>query len=191
MSNLHKKEQQLETYIALLRGINVSGKNKLPMAELRALAESLGYRSVKTYIQSGNLLFQYADVPATDLSNQLKDAIKGQFDYEVPVLTLSRNELERIVVANPFLVDATPEIKSLHVTLLDQLPDADLLAAIKAKDFGADQFEVVERSIYLHCSNGYGRTKLTNTFFERKLKVQATTRNWKTMLKVQEMSGAA
>lgn len=166
------------TYISLLRGINVSGQKKVPMAELKKLYESLGFQDVQTYIQSGNVVFKAEE--DRNLASLIEKRIHEHFGFEVPVLILTRGDLVQILSENPFVISHS--IDSLHVTMLSQMPDNELLSRVVAINSGEDEYVVVGKNIYLNCPEGYGRTKLTNNFFESKLKCKATTRNWKTML---------
>lgn len=170
-------------YIALLRGINVSGKNKLPMADLRALCEELGWQKVQSYIQSGNLKFEWEGEAKTAAAN-LSQVIQEKFGYEVPVLVKPQAYFQK-ALKNPFLIEKPDlELKSLHVTFLENTPAPENIATLATKDHKADQWKVVEDRVYLHCPNGYGRTKLTNNYLERHLGATATTRNWKTLNKL-------
>lgn len=171
-------------YIALLRGINVSGKNKIKMAELRELLESAALKNVVTYIQSGNIIFDSAAAPAS-LEKKIAKQIKSEFGHDVPVLVFARKRLQKILKENPF---SKKQIEHIAVTLLSKKPDKKLVTAITALDFGDDEFKVSGDNIFLHCPTGFARTKLTNNFFEKKLKTTATTRNWKTTNKLWELS---
>lgn len=169
-------------YIALLRGINVSGKNKLPMADLRALCERLGWQQVQSYIQSGNLRFELDD--PTGAATALHVAIKREFGYEVPVLVRTQAYFQK-ALQHPFWeLGDDLDVKALHVTFLENPPEANKIALLKTKDHQGDQFQVVHDKVYLHCPKGYGRTKLTNNYLEKKLGETATTRNWRTLNKL-------
>ncbi|MGB0177956.1 MAG: DUF1697 domain-containing protein [Owenweeksia sp.] len=177
----------MKTYIALLRGINVSGQKKMPMAQLRGQLEKLGLKDVQTYIQSGNIVFRYADTPAAGISNAIASMIQEEYGFEVPVQVLTIADLEGAVRNNPFLPEHKEDLKLLHVTYLEDNPSEDLLKKLNAASRN-DRFITKGKLIYLYCPDGYGRTKLTNTFFESKLKLKATTRNWKTTLKLLEIA---
>lgn len=169
-------------YIALLRGINVSGKNKLPMPDLRTLCEGLGWQNVQSYIQSGNLRFELK----TDnkAAATLSIAIQQKFGYEVPVLIRPQTYFQEIL-QNPFLKEQPDlELKKLHVTFLEAAPDSTKITALREKDHKGDQWRVMEDCVYLYCSNGYGHTKLTNNYLEKNLGQVATTRNWRTVNKL-------
>lgn len=172
-------------YIALLRGINVSGKRKIKMADLREMCEKMGLEKVQTYIQSGNIIFENEEEEAAVLEKALKTQIQTTFGFDVPVMVMTQAYLQEVVENNPFLQqNEALETKLLHVTFLAAKPSEDLVEALKEKDYGTDEFEVVENRVYLYFPNGYGRTKLTNNIFEKKLQVAATTRNWRTLNKL-------
>lgn len=174
-----------KTHICLLRGINVSGHRPLPMPALKALFTELGFRDVTTYIQSGNVIFR-ADgdsVPA-DLAGRIEKGILERFGYDVPAILRSHEEWKAILESNPFLADRTADILRLYVTLLDRQPDPERVARLDDAAYLPDKFSIAGRNIYLYCPHGYGRTRLSIQFFEQKLKVTATTRNWNTMLAI-------
>lgn len=175
-------------FISLLRGINVSGQKKIKMADLKVLYERLGLANVLTYIQSGNVIFE-SDSSAGELIAQLEKAIQEAYGFDVPVQVIASEDLIQIAAANPFL--PADDISKLHLTLLATEPNESLLKNIAIDPKSGDEFKASGKAIYLKCPNGYGRTKLTNTFFESKLKTKATTRNWKTVLKVIELTQTA
>ena len=178
----------METYICILRGINVSGQKLLKMEELRKEFENLGFTNVKSYIQSGNVVFRSA-WSTEKLVTSIKNMISDRFGYQVPVIIRTPLELEGLLKKNPFL-KANADFSKLHVTFLSEVPEADKIKELSGQSF-EDDFEIKGNEIFLHCPNGYGRTRLTNTFFESKLKITATTRNWKTVLKLVEMGKEA
>lgn len=174
-------------YIALLRGINVSGKRKIKMIDLRAMCESMGLQDVQTYIQSGNIIFEHSEEDATVLETALKTQIEATFGFDVPVMLMPQAYLKEVVEGNPFLQkNETIDTKLLHVTFLAEQPEGDLVKALAEKDYGTDEFEIIGNRAYLYFPNGYGRTKLTNAVFEKKLQVAATTRNWRTINKLKD-----
>jgi len=170
-------------YIAILRGINVSGSKKLPMAELRELLSNIGLTDVKTYIQSGNVVFASEEKDQEKLGNLISEAIKKQYEYEVPVLVKTIAQWKTAMANNPF---TDKDISKQAITFLATVPTENTFE-IDSKD---DKFKIINSEVYLYCPNGFGRTKLTNNLFERKLKTQATTRNWKTINKLLEMAEA-
>lgn len=172
----------MSTFVAILRGINVSGQKKIRMADLKVLFESLGFENVQTYIQSGNIVFNTA-VKKTkkEIANNIEAAINNQYGFHVPTLILTEEELTRAVKKNPFINQEGIDLAKLHLTFLDSAPVLANLQKLEGIDFSPDEFIIDGLNIYVHCPNGYGRTKLSNNFFESKLKVTATTRNWKTV----------
>jgi uncharacterized protein (DUF1697 family) len=166
----------------MLRGINIGAHKRISMKELAALVEGLGYRDVSTYLQSGNVVFSTtgsADAIATALAKQ----IVGELGHDVAVIVRTANEMNKIVQANPF------DPKVSHVTFLAGKPPAAKVKEPVTIDCGRDEFEVVGREIFLSMPHGYGRTKLNNTFWERRFKTVATTRNWNSVLALREQLG--
>lgn len=170
--------------IAILRGINVGGKRVLRMAELRELCEQLGWNNVSTYIQSGNIFFE-SERPEAKLESELHSAIKDRFGYDVPVIVRSKEELSRVIQKNPFL-DTHTDISTLHLTFLRNRPTSEAIEKIQSFDHSPDQFHIHNRYIFLSIPGKYHQTKLSNQFFEKKLEVETTTRNWKTVLRLLE-----
>ncbi len=172
-----------KTWVCLLRGVNVGGK-KVAMQDLRELIEGLGHEDVATYIQSGNVVFRARSGGVTKLAGDIQKAIKKELGLDVSVLLRSPDELGEVTGGNPF-----PGVEDkLHVTFLDAKPAASKVAAVDQDAYAPDAFEVVGREVYLHCPDGYGRSKLINSFWEKKLGVAATTRNWRTVNKLLEMA---
>ena len=176
------------TYIALLRGINVNGQKIVPMEKLRALCEDLGLTGVTTYIQSGNIVFQHAKVPAYLLEKKMKAAIQDASGFSVPVMVRTREEWEGIVSGNPFVGKRGVDESFLHVTVLSDAPSRSVIDEIMAGEYGEDECSISGKCVYLSCPGGYGKTKLSNTFFEKKTGLTATTRNWRTVLKLRELA---
>ncbi len=176
----------MQKYIALLRGINVSGKNKILMKDLQLLLEKLNFENVKTYIQSGNVVFEYPSETCDVLAQKIEAAIKKTFDLDVPVLVLEKTKLEKILIEAP----NKKENEEIYFTLLEKNISKEAILECQNKaPKTADYFEVKENVVYVFCKNGYGNTKLTNTFFEKKLNVKATTRNRNTLERLMEMCG--
>ena len=180
----------MKTYIALLRGINVSGKNIIKMTELKQLFLNEGFKNVTTYIQSGNVVFNTTENSKIKLEQLISIAIKNQFGYNINLLILTNKELETVFNNNPFIVKNTEiDITKLGVSLLNTAPDLSKISEIEALVVdNDDKFILPEKRIYLLFPNGPAKTKLTNNLFEKKLKTVATTRNWKTITKLIELS---
>jgi len=177
----------METYIAILRGVNVGGKT-LKMADLRTKIERLGFENVSTYIQSGNILFKYRKEKNEVLEQKIKDFILADFNLDVPVVILTLKKLERIIKCNPFPKQNEKDIAFMHVTFLQTKPEFFDEQLILARRTGDEEIVFTDEAVYLYCPNGYGTSKLTNNLFESKMKVAATTRNWKTTLKLLELA---
>ncbi|NQW37148.1 MAG: DUF1697 domain-containing protein [Flavobacteriales bacterium] len=177
------------TFISLLRGINMMRHNRIKMPELKKIFTSLGHTDIVTYIQSGNIVFKSKTLDVDKISIEIVEKVNEVFGYAIKGLVISKEDLEIIFLSNPFLKREDIDISKLHVTLLNQCPTALNLEQIK--DFNShpdDEYIVVNKCIYLYCPNGYGRTKLTNNMFEKKLDTTATTRNWRTITKLSELS---
>lgn len=170
----------MSIYISLLRGINVNGQRKVQMKELTELYALLGFENIVTYIQSGNVVFSSKLNAVSKISQIIEKGIEDRFGYVVPVKVIEKNELQKIVSGNPFLKVKGVDAGKLHVTFLSAAPAKENLKKIISTEDNNDKMVVAGKEIYLYCPKGYGRTKLTNSFFENKLKVSATTRNWKT-----------
>jgi uncharacterized protein (DUF1697 family) len=167
--------------IALLRAINVSGKNKLRMPDLKALVEGLGYHRVVTYLQSGNLVFDAEQPDQALAARQIEAEVTRVYGYSVRVLTRDRQVFERLIAGSPFTHGRSEDPARLYVTFLEVAPENQAVNAIKIPAGCADEFELRGREIYLFCPGGYGNSKLSNAFFENKLGLSATTRNWNTV----------
>ncbi|SMG48820.1 Uncharacterized conserved protein, DUF1697 family [Marivirga sericea] len=172
--------------LAILRGINVGGKRKILMADLKSLCEKLGWKEVSTYIQSGNVIFK-SEKENEDLGKELTDGVLEQFGFEVPVLVRNSEEFQNSIEKNPFY-NSQADITKLHLTFLKENPQDEDLQQIKLLGCEPDQFAVDGKDVFIYCEGKYHQSKLTNNFFEKKLKVGATTRNWKTVLKLLDLA---
>ena len=168
----------MNTFISMLRGVNVSGQNRIRMEALRGAYEALGLVEVRSYVQSGNVIFDSEEADASLLTGRIEAQIQKTFGYSVKVFLRGRGDLQRVIAGNPFLKARKEDPSKLHVTFLYGPPSAAALNDLQNPGDAADEFSVGEQEIFLFCPNGYGRTKLNNAFFERKLKLPATTRNW-------------
>ena len=175
----------MNTKIAILRGINVGGKRRILMNDLKALFEHLGLEHTQTYIQSGNLIF-YSDKENTTLEEILEKSISERFGFEVPVIVRNIEELETSISRNPFY-DKDADISQLHLTFLKRKPGKENLEKIQSYNYEPDRFKIEENDVFIFCEGKYHQSKLSNNFFEKKLKVGATTRNWKTVLKLLDL----
>lgn len=175
-------------YIALLRGINVSGQKKIKMIDLKNLFEALGFKNVKTYIQSGNVIFDYNSIDIEKLANEIEKKISEIFGFFVNIVIRTDEELRNIINNNPLVKDPNVEFDNLYVTFMLDIPDSSSVKLLDEKKEENEKLSIISREIYLYCPNGYGRTKLNNVMIEKKLKTVATTRNWKTINNLLEMS---
>jgi uncharacterized protein (DUF1697 family) len=176
-----------DSYVALLRGINVGGKNMLPMKELIGMFEREGCANVRNYIQSGNVVFEASAAVAKGVPDRLEKAILRHYKYAVPVLVRSAGELESVTRSNPFL-PAEKDTKTLHVAFLASPAAKPDIGALDPKRSPGDEFVVKGREIFLRFPNGVGKSKLTNAYFDAKLRTTSTIRNWATVLKLLEMA---
>lgn len=168
----------MAVYLSILKGINVGGQKKILMADLKQLYENLNLKKVKTFIQSGNVIFEAKN--DKQLSKRIEQKIFENYNFNVPVILRTIEEMEQILTKNPFLKEKNSAPEKLYVTYLAEHPAEENISKIK-NTYGPDQFCIIGKEVFLYYPNaGYGTTKLTNNFFENKLKVTATTRNWKT-----------
>lgn len=175
--------------IAILRGINVSGQKKIKMADLKALFEGLGFTDVVTYIQSGNVIFNSEVADEPELIKIIEQAITNQYGFDVPVLIRTHENISQIITACPFgEVDLAVAGTKVLLTMLAEIPNEENIQKLMTYVKSPEELVVKNKNVYVHCPNGYGRSKLSNVFIENKLKVQATTRNWKTIHKLKELS---
>lgn len=177
-------------HVALLRGINVGGKNKLPMKELARMFTDLGCEGVRTYIQSGNVVFRAGDALARRTPQVISKQIEGQLGLRVPVVTRTAAELAKVAAGNPFL-DAGADVSKLHVAFLADKPAASKIALLDPSRSPPDELVVRGREVYLHLPNGVARSKLTNAYFDSRLGTTSTMRNWKTVLTLLELTASA
>jgi uncharacterized protein (DUF1697 family) len=179
----------LAIYVALLRGINVGGNNLLPMKDLAALFCSAGCTRVRTYIQSGNVIFEASPAKAAKAAALVTEGIAGKFGFRSPVVLRSLEQLGETIRRNPFLLAGADE-KCLHVLFLAQQADAARIATLDPDRSPRDTYAVLGSEIYLHCPSGVGNTKLTNAYFDSRLANISTGRNWRTVLKLFELAQA-
>jgi uncharacterized protein (DUF1697 family) len=175
-------------HLALLRGINVGGKNRLPMEALRAFFAAAGCTDVETYIQSGNVVFRAPERKLKGLAREIQAAIEAGVGIKVPVVLRSGDELAE--VAKKHLLAKGADAATLHVVFLADAPDAAAVKALDANRSPPDTFVVKGREVFLCCPKGYGNSKLTNAWFDSKLSTVSTVRNWRTVQELAALSGA-
>ena len=177
----------MSPWVALLRGINVGKTKTVKMEDLAALYESLGLKNVRTYLRSGNVIFDAPEMDTEKLSLILEERITGTVGFPVKVLIRTGEELQQVINDNPFLPGLSRDITRLHVTFLSDYPTPASLHMVNAIKDEADSVVATGREVYLFCPDGYGRTRFSNAFFEKNLGMVATTRNWKTVIALAEM----
>ncbi len=172
-------------YVALVRGVNLGARNRLAMADLRRVVEDVGGRDVQTYVQSGNAVFR-SSAGRAKLERELASGLGG-LGLECPVIVRTARQLGALAAGNPFARPRRDPL-TLHVTFLAAKPARERMRRLAAGDFAPDELHVAGTDVYLHCPNGYGRSTLSNAFLERQLGVPATTRNWRTVTALAELS---
>ncbi|MFD5712067.1 DUF1697 domain-containing protein [Streptomyces pharetrae] len=179
----------MTTYAALLRGINVGGSKKIPMADLRTLLESLGHDGVRTYLQSGQAVFASAHGDEDALAAGLTRAIEQRYGFPVDVIVRDHAYLKRVADACPFPA-ADLEPKQLHVTYFSAPVDEERFAGIDRESHLPEEFRLGDRALYLYAPDGLGRSKLADVLSRPRLTqgLVATTRNWNTVLKLVELT---
>jgi len=187
LSDCESRSTKSRQKIALLRGINVGGNNRIKMVDLVSALTDVGLVDVRTYIQSGNICFE-SSASCSNLEKLVVNAISDRFGIQVPALVREQKYFEQLIAQSPFCKAGKPnfEISQLHVTLLSKKPKPKAVSEFAKLEFG-DEYEIVGDAVYLRLLTGYSKTKLTNGFLEKKLGVAATSRNWKTVCKLVEM----
>jgi uncharacterized protein (DUF1697 family) len=184
---IHAREATMSTtYLALLRGINVGGKNKLLMHDLVKMFSGLGCEDVRTYIQSGNVIFRAPSALSAGIPGLIAAQIAKSFGYRTPVVLRTAGQLGEVIRNNPFLESGAAE-QTLHALFLADLPSPHLVGELDPHRSTPDAFIVRGREVYLHLPNGVARSKLTNDYFDSKLATTSTGRNWRTVIKLFEM----
>jgi uncharacterized protein (DUF1697 family) len=181
-----KAENRCAKYVALLRGINVGGKHILPMKHLSGIFSNAKCGDVRTYIQSGNVIFSAPAGGVEKIPQLIAKSIESQFGFPVPVILRSSDEIARVLRDNPFLKAGASE-KALYVYFLADHPAKTAVAKLDPKRSVPDEYRVVGREIYMHLPNGMGRSKLTSAYFDSQLSTVATARNWATVMKINEL----
>ncbi len=178
----------MKRFVAFLRGINVSGQKKVPMADLRNLLGNVGLQNVKTYIQSGNVVFESDIINPSEIAKLIQASILDKFEFDVPVLVKDEEELRSIIDTNPYSKEEDLEQKQIYFVLFLEVPNNNLVEAFNQESYLNEEFKIIKDRLYLNCKQGYGKAKLNNNLIEKKLKIIATTRNYRTMNKLLEMA---
>jgi uncharacterized protein (DUF1697 family) len=176
------------TYVALLRGINLGGHKIVKMEQLRQAFADLGFEDVKSYIQSGNVVFKAPLRPCESLAKQIEEKVQQQFGFPVLVVVKTADEIGEVIKNNPLLKEEGIDPSKLHVTFLSCAPEKSAFKTLDALAAAPDQFRCSSQAIYIHCPNGYHETKLGNNLLGKMLKVGTTTRNWKTVNQLYAMT---
>jgi uncharacterized protein (DUF1697 family) len=171
----------------MLRAVNLAGRNRVGMEALRDLFTRLGHANVRTYVQSGNVVFRSRIESGTDLCRNLEEALSDELGFTVRVLLRTSRQLRAVATSNPFLAEGE-DTSRLHVVFLSGRPGREAVEALGQVGMGNDRFVVAGREVFLDLPNGYARTKLSNDLIERRLAVTATTRNWRTVTKLVELA---
>ncbi len=172
----------------MLRGINVSGRKTVSMANLRRAIESLGFKNVHTYAQSGNVIFDYRRAESHQIAQCIEGKVNDVFRFSSSAIVRTRRELEQVVDRNPLIDQANGRADRLYVTFLSDIPGEMTTSTLDVKPRQGEMFVIDGKEVYLYCPNGYAKTTLNNAAFEAKLKTVATTRNWKTVTTLLDLS---
>jgi len=177
----------MTAFVSLFRGINVGGKHKVRMDELKDVHESLGFKDVFTYIQSGNVVFNSDETDLVRLRRQIEDGFEKKFGFHVEVIVRTSAELSDIIEINPFQGQQIKESKRVVVLLLAACPDATAQENLLKTYAGPEELFIIGKELYIYYPDGIGRSKLSHSFIEKKLKTIGTARNWNTILQLQKL----
>lgn len=177
----------MAAFVSLLRGINVGGHRVVRMNDLKDMYVSLGFRDVVSYIQSGNVVFSSDEVDATHIQKRIEESFEKSFGFHADVLVRTSNELRAIIKKNPFQNSQGKESKWITVMLLARCPDATAQEDLLKTYVGPEELFILGQEVYIYYPDGIGRSKLSHSLLEKKLKTVGTARNWNTLLKLQEL----
>jgi len=177
----------METHLALLRGINVSGQKLIKMEDLRKLLADEGFDNVQTYIQSGNIIFDSSEKVKAKVADKIKKLISAHYGFDVSILMLNHADLAKAIENNPFIKEKDINLKQVYVTFLSDKPSPENIEKFAATNIGNDIAILSDDVMYLKYFDSAANTRLSNVLIENKLKVTATTRNWNTTLKLMDM----
>ena len=170
----------MNTYISLLRGINVGGHAQIKMKDLTEIYNSSGFKNVRTYLQSGNVIFDSSTNNDEKIIKKIENNIETKYGFKVKIILRTPDELNKIIKLNPFLKRADVDKERLYLTFLSEKPEASSVKNLEIKKAPDEEFQIINKEIYLYLPNGFGTAKLQVGLFEKKLKITATARNWKT-----------
>jgi uncharacterized protein (DUF1697 family) len=178
----------MNTYIALLRGINVSGQKMIKMEALRSIFESMGYQEVNTYIQSGNVIFKGKEKDPQYICEAVEQGLAAALGYSVPVIIRTVDELSEVIEKIPFDLSLLTDKERVYVSLLSEKPAHEAIEALNSVENEIDTIKLIGREVYILCRKGYGESQFSNNFLEKKLKVRATTSNWTSVNKIYQLA---
>lgn len=179
----------MQTCVSLLRGVNVSGHNSIKMTELIALFRKLGFGDAESYIQSGNVVFNIPEIQSPQsFTTLIEEAILKTFNYDIQVIVRTLNELRETISVDLFKDEDGFDEDKLSVIFLKEYPGQEQIEKVKSIDYPPDKFKIIGKEIFIYCPHGFGKTKLYTSFFEKKMKVTGTARNWKTINKLFEIA---
>ena len=177
----------MKTYVSFLRGVNMTGHNSIKMTDLKALYIKIGLADAETFIQSGNVIFcKTGDITPEALSVNIEQAILEKLNYIVPVMIRTHQELRDLFSLNPYLKETGFDPSKMAVIFLHEEPSDTQLQKVENVDYPPDRFKIIGKEIFIYCPNGFGRTKLYTNFFEKKMGVTGTARNWKTITTISD-----
>ncbi len=174
----------MAVFISLLRGINVGGNKKIKMVELKALYEALGFTHVRTLLQSGNVVFESEVIDAEQVAGQIEAGIVERYGFESKIIIRTRDQLQALIAHHPFSADQLTEPGKLLIAFLKSEPDAQQVEALREAHTGTEIIHHRDSELYIYYPDGMGRSKLDNSFIERRLKTTSTGRNWNTVNKL-------
>jgi uncharacterized protein (DUF1697 family) len=177
----------MTTFVSLFRGINVGGHQAVRMDDLKDLHEALGFKDVVTYIRTGNVVFSGEDADPAQLSQQIEDGFAQKFGFQVKITVRTSAELQEIIANNPFQNQPLKELKWVVVLFLTNRPESIALEEIRKVYTGPEELYLSGQEMYIYYPNGIGRSKLSNTLLEKRLKASGTGRNWNTVLELQKL----
>jgi uncharacterized protein (DUF1697 family) len=174
----------MTTHLALLRGINVSGHSMIKMEALKITLEAIGFQNVQTYIQSGNVFLDSEEENAAAIGFKIKQEIFKVFGHEVPVIVISKNDLEACLSGNPFLKDKEVDMKKLYVAFVSTILSSNSMNDLRISQFKPDEASIDGNKIFIKYAVGAGKTRFDQKYIEKKLNVIATIRNYNTVIQL-------
>jgi uncharacterized protein (DUF1697 family) len=173
---------QMLIYISMLRGVNMAGHNKIKMTDLSALYKTLGFKDAETFIQSGNVVFSNPEnTTVPEIATRIEKAILKKFNYIIPVIIRTTEELREVISINPFREEENFNSERLAVIFLYEKPSEEQIEKVKNINYPPDKFKIIGKEVFIYCPNGFGKSKIYTGFFENKMKVSGTGRNWNTI----------